>query len=78
MIGKCIAGITTKGEFHNRVDMADDEVTNFVDTLNGAQIEMIQNFFETMPKMRHIVEVTNPVTKKKCEILLEGLGDFFI
>ena len=78
MIGDCISGITQGNDFYNRIDMSDDEIANFVDTLNTEQVEKIQKFFETMPKMRHVVEVTNPVTKKKCEILLEGLGDFFI
>ena len=34
------------------------------------------NFFETMPKLRHVVEVENPKTKIKSEILLEGLQNF--
>ena len=40
--------------------------------------EKLQKFFESMPKLRHAVEVKNPKTKKKNEIMLEGLGDFFV
>ena len=33
--------------------------------------------FATMPKLSHTIEVTNPNTKKKSSIVLEGLADFF-
>ena len=39
--------------------------------------ENLTNFFETMPKLIHVIEVTNPVTKKKNEIPIEGLSSFF-
>jgi hypothetical protein len=35
-------------------------------------------FFQTMPKLRHIIDVTNPKTKKKGEVLLEGLESFLV
>mgnify|MGYP003323220025 CR=1 FL=1 len=37
----------------------------------------IKKFFDTMPKLKHEVEVTNPKTKKKNKIVLQGLSDFF-
>ena len=33
-------------------------------------------FFNTMPKLRHAITVTNPKTKKKGEVMLEGLDSF--
>ena len=44
--------------------------------MTGDQFELVTEFFNTMPKLRHMVEVTNPKTKKKNEILLEGLESF--
>ena len=38
---------------------------------------MIQEFFETMPKLAHTVKVTNPNTGIETEIVLEGLASFF-
>jgi hypothetical protein len=29
-----------------------------------------------MPKIRHVIDVTNPKTKVKSEVLLEGLESF--
>jgi hypothetical protein len=44
--------------------------------MNSTQMENVLKFFETMPKMRHVIDVTNPKTKVKGEILLEGLETF--
>ena len=45
--------------------------------MNSAQFKMIQEFFETMPKMSYDVKFTNPKTKKKHSVTLEGLASFF-
>ena len=37
----------------------------------------LQDFFMTMPKLKHDVEVENPNTKVKCTVSLEGLQSFF-
>jgi len=36
------------------------------------------NFFKTMPKLRHPIVVVNPKTKKKNEVILEGLDSFLV
>ena len=38
--------------------------------------EKLQNFFSTMPRLRHNIEIENPVTGIVSEVTLEGLGDF--
>ena len=40
--------------------------------------EDILEFFNSMPKLRHIVEIENPKTKVKNTIVLEGLSDFLV
>ena len=56
--------------------MKPEEVSDFIDSLNTAQFENVMEFFNTMPKVRHVVEVTNPKTKVTSEVLLEGLQSF--
>ncbi len=34
-------------------------------------------FYETMPKLMHEIDVTNPKTKVTSKITLSGLSDFF-
>jgi hypothetical protein len=40
-------------------------------------LEEVGTFFETMPKLIHIVKTKNPKTKKTVEIPIEGLQSFF-
>ena len=53
------------------------EALEFLENLNSEQFALIQNFFETMPKLQHTIEVYNPETKVKSEVVLEGLASFF-
>ena len=59
------------------IDFNDEELKTFLESLNTKQFESIQNFFETMPKLQHIVEVENPKTKVMNTITLEGMQSFF-
>ena len=52
------------------------DVDDFVDQMNNRQFEDVMNFFNSMPKLRHIVNVTNPNTKVQSEVVLEGLQSF--
>ena len=45
--------------------------------MNSAQFKEIEKFFDTMPKLTHELHVTNPKTKKKSTVVLEGLSSFF-
>ena len=62
---------------HERVDFNSGELKEFLESLNTKQFQAIQTFFETMPKLQHIVEVENPKTKVMNTITLEGMQSFF-
>ena len=78
MLKRCIVEIHNGEEIHNVIDVSKKELTEFFESMTQQQFELLQEFFNTMPKLRHAIEVKNPKTKKKNEILLEGLGDFFV
>jgi|TARA_B100000424_G_scaffold247826_1_gene220491 hypothetical protein len=75
-LDSCITEIHFGEDIYNKKDISEKELNDFIDSLNTEQFENISKFFETMPKLRHVVEVTNPKTKVKGEILLEGLDSF--
>ena len=52
------------------------DIEEFIDQLNTEQFESIIEFFNSMPKLRHVVDVTNPKTNIKSEVVLEGLQSF--
>ena len=58
-------------------DYTSAERVKFVEQLNSKQYKKVENFFATMPKLSHTIEVVNPNTKKKSSVVLEGLADFF-
>ena len=77
MIKGCIAQITEGDTIYERIDFSDKELDTFIDSLSTKQLEGVQTFFETMPRLKHVVKVTNPKTKKKSTVVLEGLDAFF-
>ena len=72
----CIDSIHSGDDVFQRIDIKDKEISDFIEQFTNEQFEKITQFFNTMPKLRHVVKVTNPKTKKKNEILLEGLESF--
>ena len=76
LISKCVHEIHDGDTIHSRVDMNDKELDEFIDTFSSKQFEQMMDFFNTMPKLRHAIQVTNPKTKKKGEVMLEGLQSF--
>ena len=78
LVGKCIDKVIEGETIHERADFSDKDLGEFLDSLNSNQFKDIQNFFETMPRLSHTVTVTNPNTKKKNKIKLEGLNSFFV
>ena len=53
------------------------EFKKFVDNLTNAQMEKLQAFFQTSPKLQHTFKVTNPNTDVESEYTLSGLASFF-
>ena len=77
MMKNCIHEVHDGETVHHRIDMSENDLENFIDSMSTDNFENLSNFFETMPKLIHVIEVTNPVTKKKNEIPIEGLSSFF-
>ena len=72
----CINEIHYGDDVYNRIDISDKDIEDFIDQLTGEQFEKVTNFFLSMPKLRHTIEVVNPKTKVKSEVILEGLQSF--
>ena len=79
VIGTCILQIYDKKgeEVFEAKDQTKKELTEFIEQLNTKQFKELQKFFDTMPKLKHEVEIENPKTKVKTKVALQGLNDFF-
>ena len=77
LIATCIDKIYNEDEVWATADCTKKEVKEFLESMNSSQFKEIEKFFESMPKLKHTIEVTNPNTKVKSEVVLEGLASFF-
>ena len=69
--------VYTKEDAWESKDYSPNERLEFIEQLSSKQFKQVERFFATMPKLSHTIEVTNPNTKKKSKVVLEGLADFF-
>jgi len=76
ILKKCINEIHHGDKIYNRVDITDKELEEFIDSMTNDQLQLVMDFFDTMPKLRHSIKVTNPKTKVKSEVVVEGLQSF--
>ena len=77
LIASCIDKIYNEEEVWSAADCTKKEVKDFLEQMNSMQFKEIEKFFETMPKLSHSVTFTNPKTKVKSTVVLEGLSSFF-
>ena len=78
LIASCIDKVYTEDEVWATADCTKKEVKEFLESMNSQQFKEIEAFFESMPKLSHTINVTNPNTKVESEVTLEGLASFFV
>jgi hypothetical protein len=73
----CIDHIFEGDKIYPAKDTSKQELKEFIESLPQEAFKKIQSFFDTMPKLKHEVEVVNPNTNVKSKITLTGITDFF-
>jgi len=59
-------------------DYSKSEVDEFIDSMSHVQLEKIQNFFETMPKLSHEIKWKCSECGEEESVIVEGIANFFI
>ena len=77
IISKSIYQIYEGDKIYNTTDYTKEELTKFIESLDSKTFKKVQEFYDTMPKLMHEIEVENPKTKVKSKVILQGLTDFF-
>ena len=77
LICSCIEQVYSEEESWAASDFSKKELNEFLEQLSSKQFKEIEKFFDTMPKLSHILKVRNPNTKVESEVVLEGLSAFF-
>ena len=77
VIISCIDYIFDENEIYYAKDTTEEELTDFIESMQQSDVQKIQKFFETMPKISKNVEFKC----KKCgyeeKITIEGIQNFF-
>ena len=77
IIANCIDMVYDDENVYAGSETSKKEKIEWIESLTSEQFQMIEKFFNTMPKLSYTVKVTNPNTKKENSVKLEGLADFF-
>ena len=77
VIAESIDQIFQEEEVFDESTTSKKEFIQFVESLTNSQLEKIQAFFETSPRLEHKFKVTNPNTGVESDYTLRGLQSFF-
>ena len=77
VIRGCVDMIFTGEDTHERDSFTDEELDEFIDSLNSQQFKLIKDFFDNMPVLKHTVKYKCETCGEKKETTLQGLNSFF-
>ena len=77
VIKGCVDMIFTEEDTHERDSFTDEELDEFIDSLNSQQFKLIKDFFDNMPVLKHTVKYKCNTCGEKKETILQGLNSFF-
>lgn len=73
----CVDHIFEGDKIYSAKDSTTKELKDFLEGLPQEVFVKVKAFFETMPTLKHEIEVLNPKTNVKNKIVLTGISDFF-
>lgn len=75
---ECIESINDADRVILTKDVTPEEVSEFVDDMSKQQIEKMDMFFDTMPKIEKVIQFKCPKCQYTEEIVVKGLENFFV
>ena len=77
VIKQCIYQVIDGETVHERTDMEDKDLDDFIGSLTNKHLVQFRKFFDTMPKLKYEVKYKHPKTDKFETKVLEGMQSFF-
>ena len=74
----CIEYIYDDESIYYAKDSTEEELTDFIDSLTRDQFNDIQNFFDTIPKIKKVLDFKCSKCSYEDKIILEGIQSFFV
>jgi|TARA_B100000035_G_C20994108_1_gene551641 hypothetical protein len=76
-VAKCVDTIYTEDEAWTSSDCTQSEIVKFIEQLSSQQFKKIEEYFETMPRLKYEGSVKNPNTGVETKVVIEGMANFF-
>lgn len=76
-ITNCIDTIYDEENVYVATEYSEEELTEFLDTLDVNTFDKVREFFENMPKLQHKITYKNKLDNER-EIVLSSIRDFFM
>jgi hypothetical protein len=77
-ICECIKTVFTDLEVHQTKDEPIEEIQAFLESLTSPQFQLIEDFFRTMPELKHTFIHKCPACEKDTLYTLSGIESFFV
>jgi len=78
MLANTVYQVYEGDKIHAAGDYTKEEMHKFLESLDSKAYRKINEFFDTMPKLKQDIELENPTTKVKSKLTLQGIADFFV
>jgi hypothetical protein len=78
IVAGCIDYIYDEDSIYYAKDTSEEELIDFIDSLTREQFNDIQDFFDTTPKMKKILDFKCSKCAYEDKIILEGIQSFFV
>jgi len=77
IVKDCVDMIFSGEDVWERNSITDEELDEFIDSLNSQQFKLIKEFFDNMPVLKHTVKYKCETCNEEKETTLQGLNSFF-
>ena len=77
IIASCIRTIWKGDESYAAMDYTQAELIEFVENLSPGNLEQLEKYFVTMPRLKHVLDFTCNKCGKENSAAMEGLQSFF-
>lgn len=77
VIARCLETVYENDTVYNVADFSEEDVFEFIQSLDVGTFQKIQTFFDTMPKLEYVIEYKNKMDHDR-KIVLNSLNDFFM
>jgi hypothetical protein len=78
IISNCIDYIYDENNIYYRKDISEEELIDFIDSLTREQFQKIQNFFDTIPKIKKQLSFKCNKCGYNENMVIEGVQNFFV